>query len=328
MAKQSHEQLNALESFCVAGVAGVVSKTVSAPLERVKLMIQNQDEMMKQGILKERYKGITDCTVRVVQQEGVYHLWRGNLANCIRYVPTTGFNFMFKDKIQKFFATPKDAKKSRKLAADITAGAFAGSLSLLFVYPLDYARTRLAADAIDNKGGQRHYKGLWSVWTKTFRADGAAGLYRGFPISVAGIFVYRGLFFGLYDFLKPIILGHDANFVKLFLLGYATTVVSECVSYPFDTVRRRMMMTSETAVKYNGAMDCAKQILVKEGVRSMFKGCGANILRGMAGAVVLACYDKFKDGYVHLRDRVTGKDTVATVATVDAKDDGKDDTKS
>ena len=65
-------------------------------------------------------------------------------------------------------------------------------------------------------------------------------------------------------------------------------------SYPIDTIRRRMMMTSGEAVKYSGSIDCAVQILQKEGVKSYFKGAGANVLRGIAGALVISGYDRLQ----------------------------------
>merc|ERR1712109_272343 len=93
-------------------------------------------------------------------------------------------------------------------------------------------------------------------------------------------------------------LGDDVPFIVSFGLGYAVTVTAGILSYPIDTIRRRMMMTSGAAVKYNGSLDCTMQILKNEGVTSLFKGAGANILRGMAGAGVLAGFDKLKKFYV------------------------------
>merc|ERR1711881_561098 len=117
-----------------------------------------------------------------------------------------------------------DASSARKFATNIASGGFAGTLSLLFVYSLDFARTRLAND---NKGadGKRQYNGLIDVYRKTLASDGIAGIYRGFVISAVGIFIYRGFYFGLYDSLKPILLPKDAGFLISFALGYAITVL-------------------------------------------------------------------------------------------------------
>jgi len=97
------KRLNAVENFVLSGAAAVISKTVSAPIERVKLLIQNQDEMIKAGRLDTPYKGPVDCFRRVSAEEGIAAFWKGNLANCIRYFPTQALNFMFKDEIKKTF---------------------------------------------------------------------------------------------------------------------------------------------------------------------------------------------------------------------------------
>jgi len=294
------KKLGFIENFMLAGVAAGVSKTAAAPIERVKLLVQNQDEMIKQGRLDKPYKGVIDCTQRVLKTEGVYPFWRGNLANVLRYFPTQALNFAFKDAIKAIFACPKDASNGRKFATNIASGGAAGTMSLLFVYSLDYARTRLANDA-KGKGGERQFNGLIDVYVKTLKSDGIQGLYRGFTISAVGIFIYRGMYFGMFDTLKPIFLGDSANVGLAFLLGWGVTVTAGLMSYPIDTIRRRMMMTSGGGVKYKGSVDCAVQIMKTEGFMSMMKGAGANILRGVAGAGVLAGFDKFQELYIKWR---------------------------
>jgi len=283
--------------FLMGGVSAAVSKTAAAPIERVKLLIQNQDEMIKQGRLDRPYKGIGECFARVTKEEGIISLWRGNLANVIRYFPTQALNFAFKDQFKRMFAVPKTAPYWKTFSANIASGGLAGASSLLFVYSLDYARTRLANDnKAAKKGGERQFNGLIDVYRKTLATDGIAGLYRGFVISAVGIVVYRGLYFGLYDSLKPIVLKGDMkdSLIGSFFLGWGITIGAGLASYPIDTVRRRMMMTSGQAVKYSGSIDCFAQILKSEGPASLFKGAGANILRAIAGAGVLAGYDKLQ----------------------------------
>jgi len=294
------KKLSFVENFLLAGVAAGVSKTAAAPIERIKLLVQNQDEMIKQGRLDKPYNGVVDCLRRVLATEGVYPLWRGNLANVLRYFPTQALNFAFKDSIKAIFATPKDASAQRKFATNIASGGAAGTLSLLFVYSLDYARTRLANDN-KSKTGTRQFNGLIDVYVKTLKSDGIQGLYRGFTISAVGIFIYRGMYFGLFDTLSPIIVGKDGNVGISFLLGWAVTVTAGLMSYPIDTIRRRMMMTSGGGVKYKGSVDCAMQIMKTEGFMSMMKGAGANILRGVAGAGVLAGFEKFQNLYIKWR---------------------------
>lgn len=295
-------KLGFAENFALSGVAAVISKTAAAPIERVKLLVQNQDEMIKQGKLTEPYKGVVDCTLRTLKTEGILPFWRGNLANCIRYFPTQALNFAFKDQIKAAFKQNKNDGYVINFSKNIASGGVAGAMSLCFVYSLDFARTKLANDTKSSKtGGAREYNGLVDVYRKTLKSDGFVGLYRGFVISCVGIIVYRGCYFGFYDSLKPILLGDDPSLLLSFLLGYGVTVTSGLISYPIDTIRRRMMMTSGQAVKYKGAVDCTVQIMKNEGAMSLMKGAGANILRGVAGAGVLAGFDKFKEVYVNFR---------------------------
>jgi len=284
--------------FLMGGVSAAVSKTAAAPIERVKLLIQNQDEMLKSGRLTEPYKGIADCFGRVIKEEGFVSLWRGNLANVLRYFPTQALNFAFKDYFKRMFNFRQDRDGYWKwFAGNLASGGAAGACSLFFVYSLDYARTRLANDNKSaKKGGSRQFNGLIDVYKQTLKTDGIQGLYRGFNISCVGIIVYRGLYFGMYDSLKPVVLTGNMkdSFFASFMLGWAITIGAGLASYPIDTIRRRMMMTSGEAVKYKSSYHAAVEIVKKEGTKSLFKGAGANVLRAIAGAGVLAGYDKLQ----------------------------------
>ncbi|PSR95401.1 ADP,ATP carrier protein, partial [Actinidia chinensis var. chinensis] len=222
--------------FLMGGVSAAVSKTAAAPIERVKLLIQNQDEMIKSGRLSEPYKGIGDCFKRTIADEGFGSLWRGNTANVIRYFPTQALNFAFKDYFKRLFNFKKDRDGYWKwFAGNLASGGAAGASSLLFVYSLDYARTRLANDAkAAKKGGERQFNGLIDVYRKTMQSDGIAGLYRGFNISCVGIIVYRGLYFGMYDSLKPVVLTGKMqdSFFASFALGWVITNGAGLASYP------------------------------------------------------------------------------------------------
>jgi len=94
-----------------------------------------------------RYTGIGNCFTRCIAEEGAGSLWRGNLANVLRYFPTQALNFAFKD-IYKTIFNPFDAKVNpvKFFFGNIMSGGMAGATSLCFVYPLDFCRTRLAAD--------------------------------------------------------------------------------------------------------------------------------------------------------------------------------------
>merc|ERR1719473_1643947 len=233
-----------LKDFLAGGVAGAVAKTATAPIERVKLLIQTQDANPKiiSGEVP-RYTGIVNCFTRVGSEQGFAAFWRGNTVNVIRYFPTQAFNFAFKDTIKGLF--PKYNPKSE-------FGMFFAT-------------------------------------------------YNGFGVSVVGIIAYRGPYFGVYDTLKeknPY--KKDKGFVGLFskfCIAQFTAIVAGFISYPFDTVRRRLQMQSDKPKEqwlYSGTVDCAIKIVKVEGIGAMFKGFAANVLRTLGGALVLVGYDEIK----------------------------------
>ncbi|KAL8278478.1 hypothetical protein RQP46_009168 [Phenoliferia psychrophenolica] len=260
-------------------------------------MLQNQGENLKSGRLTTPYKGIMDAGRRAVQEEGVLSLWRGNGANVLRYFPTQALNFAFKDSIKSRFSYKKSDGMPKFVAGNVASGAAAGAASSVFVYSLDYARTRLSADNKSAKhGGERQFKGIIDVYKQTLASDGIVGLYRGFGSSLVGICVYRGFYFGLYDSARDTLLVGPLrdSFLASFGIGWVVTTGAGLASYPFDTVRRRMMMTSGEKVHYKNMFDCFRQIVGGEGYGALYKGAGANILRGVAGAGVLSLYDVFQ----------------------------------
>jgi len=284
-----------LLDFIAGGVSAAISKTVVAPLERVKLLLQVQDA--HKSIPKDQqYKGIVDCFSRIQKEQGFLSFWRGNVVNVVRYFPTQALNFAFKDKYKQIFMN--GVRKDdfwRFFAANLAAGGAAGATSLAIVYPLDFARTRLGAD-VGKAAADREFKGLADCIKKSYKADGIIrGLYPGFISSVQGIIIYRAIYFGAYDTAKS---QFDApSFLTRFAIAQTVAASSVTVAYPFDTVRRRLMMMSGTEGEkmYKGTLDCWRKIVKDEGAKALFKGNFTNVLRSIGCALVLVGYDECID---------------------------------
>lgn len=285
-----------MKDFVAGGISAAISKTAVAPIERVKLLLQVQ-HASKQISVDQRYKGMVDCFVRIPKEQGFLAFWRGNMANVIRYFPTQALNFAFKDKYKQIFlgGVDKNTQFGRYFLGNLASGGAAGATSLCFVYPLDFARTRLAAD-IGKAGAEREFSGLGNCLTKIFKTDGLMGLYRGFGVSVQGIIIYRAAYFGFFDTAKGMLPDPKKTpFVVSWAIAQTVTTVAGIVSYPFDTVRRRMMMQSGRSDKmYKNTMDCWGKIYRTEGGNAFFKGAFSNVLRGTGGALVLVLYDEIK----------------------------------
>jgi solute carrier family 25 (adenine nucleotide translocator) protein 4/5/6/31 len=297
MATKKQEKPNVLVNLAAGGVSGAVSKTITAPLEKVKLAIQNQDSNPRilSGEMK-RYTGMGDCFKRHISELGATSLWRGNVANCVRYVPTAAFNLAFKDSIKGLF--PKYNKKTEFglfAGAQIASGALAGGLTNTLVYPLIYVRTVLGADL----GKVKKYKNMADAFKQTVAQGGFMSLYNGIGPSSVGIVVYRGAQFGLQDTIKAFN-PYQKDFTAIgvfskFVVAQIAVSFSGIAAYPFDTLQRRLQIEASKPKSeqiYDGMADCAKKILAKEGAGGFFKGALANILRGTGAAIVLVLYDE------------------------------------
>merc|ERR1712187_901413 len=284
----------------IGGVSGAVAKTLMAPIERVKILMQTQDSNPK--ILsgeEKRYSSLADCFRRVQAEQGFNAFWRGNLVNCIRYAPQQGSALAFNDAIKRMM--PKYNPKTdyyKDFASKLFAGGLAGGAANVVCYPFDFARTRLASDVGAGKG---QFNGIMDCIMKTVNQGGITGLYRGSAVTVAGAFVYRGGQLGLFGQIM------DMNpykqdkgvvgIVAAFVCATVARTVTTPFNYPFDTVRRRMMLDSEKPAAerlYSSGVNCFFKVMQTEGFGGMYKGLVPELFRGIGGPLVLTAYDRIK----------------------------------
>nr|XP_038033179.1 ADP/ATP translocase 3-like [Anas platyrhynchos] len=256
----------------------------------------------KQIAADKQYKGIIDCVVRIPKEQGVLSFWRGNLANVIRYFPTQALNFAFKDKYKQVFLGGVDQHTHvwRYFAGNLASGGAAGATSLCFVYPLDFARTPAWQLMFGKAGAGREFSGLGGLSSQKSPSlmvcvactKGSMSLSR-----ASSSIELPTLESTIQQNLRMLPDPRNTHIVISWMIAQTVTAVAGVVSYPFDTVRRRMMMQSGRKgadIMYSGTIDCWRKIARDEGGKAFFKGAWSNVLRGMGGAFVLVLYDEFK----------------------------------
>ncbi|MBA0777682.1 hypothetical protein Gotri_005673 [Gossypium trilobum] len=181
-------------------------------------------------------------------------------------------------------------------SANFIAGAAAGCTTLILIYPLDIAHTRLAADI--GRSNVRQFRGIYHFLSTIREKDGIQGIYRGLPASLQGMIVHRGLYFGGFDTIKEILSEEsktELTLWKRWVVAQAVTTSAGLLSYPLDTVRRRMMMQSGLEQPmYHSTLHCWKTIYRTEGVSSFYRGALSNIFRSTGAAAILVLYDEVK----------------------------------
>lgn len=301
--KKAKKQVTAqslLNDLLLGGFVGAIAKTAMAPVERVKLLMQTMESNpdVISGKIKP-YSGIGDCFARVRAEQGMKAFWRGNLVNCLRYAPQQGSALAFNDVLNDLF--PNYSSKTdfwKSFGVKLFSGGLAGAIANTICFPFDFARTRLASDV---KAGKGQFNGIADCIASTVKSQGITGLYTGWSVTVAGAFVYRAGQLGCFKQIQDLnpykndkgVLGGVSAFVAV---TTARTVIMP-FNYPFDTVRRRMMLQSEKPKAerlYKGSVDCFVKVLQKEGFKGMYKGLVPELFRGVGGSLVIVIYDRIK----------------------------------
>jgi len=279
------------------GGAGAISRTAMAPLERVKVLLQVQEVSLVPP--QDRYKGLLDCLVRIPREQGFLAYWRGNGVNVARMIPNSAIKFTTFDIYKKWAFPDGETSYSswelywRKMAC----GGLSGISTILPVYPMDLARTRLTADV----AAKRQYHGLYDCLKKTVDAEGVLGLYKGLFISLAGIIPYLAISLAMYDTLKDVTKKSKSRFWSspfgLVTLGSISAVISQTVAYPMDTVRRHMQVSGAIGQesRYSGTWNCITTIFKTTGVKGFYRGVVANGVRAAPQTgIEFASYDMIK----------------------------------
>lgn len=290
-----------LRGLACGGGASTIAKTVTAPLERVKILLQTQNLVM-QDPAQPKYSGIGATLHRVRTEQGIRSLWRGNLTNCARIMPTYALRFSLFETYQKWFqklAGPDSG--ALPLHLQLASGGLSGATTVLVCHPLDLLRTRMAADLRpENKRLHTH---ILSSGRQVVRAEGVLGLYKGLVISVVEITPYVTISLGGYNHLKTLVPEQYDNVGVKLLLGWVSGLSGSLTCYPMDTVKRTLMLDGSSVTggrnRFNGSIiRCVRQLHSEHGVLGFYRGCGVNAFKsGPATALTFVANDLLRAAF-------------------------------
>lgn len=276
-----------IASFIPGGIAGALSRTLSAPFERVKVLYQVQGP----GTLSYN-EGIFKTLAKIWREEGFKGFLRGNGINCIRVFPYSAVQYATYQNMKMYFLSHSPQSKDLTSAQKLFSGAVAGTLSVLATYPMDLVKTRLSIQTASLKNLQKSRvdstkikpPGIFKSLITIYRTEGGLkSLYRGFLPTVLGVAPYTSLSFTFYESLKQLIPAHEDNLISKLVMGGFSGACAQTLIYPFDLLRRRFqvasMGNSELGFKYNSISHAFVTIVKTEGLKGLYKGLTLNLFK-------------------------------------------------
>ncbi|XP_015591124.1 ADP/ATP translocase 1-like [Cephus cinctus] len=297
-------------SFLISGVLATTFKTLFAPIERVKLILQTQTSSRQMAQEhKKAYTGFVNAIVRLPKEQGFFSLWRGNLTNICRYFPTQSVNFSLYDVYYEgliHFFRPK-TKKGQDILSFL-AGGSVGFTSCILLYPLTFCTTRIAVDVGDGRIIKREFNNLPHCLRKVYKTDGYKGFYQGVACSSVGMFIYRSAYFGIYTSAKRIYTNDpfDSNerilhapFLVSLLFAQLASSISMILAYPLDTIARQAMLhTGQGLELYATLRMVGGKIMQRDGPVGFYRGMFTNLLTTISGSLILVTHDLAKEFYI------------------------------
>ncbi|XP_052171889.1 probable envelope ADP,ATP carrier protein, chloroplastic [Diospyros lotus] len=267
--------------FAAGAISGAVAKTVTAPLDRIKLLMQTHGlraghEGAKQGI------GFIEAFTLIGKQEGIQGYWKGNLPQVMRIIPYSAVQLFAYDAYKRLFRG-KDGELS--VSGRLAAGACAGMTSTFVTYPLDVLRLRLAVEP--------GCKTMSEVALNMLREEGLASFYSGLGPSLIGIAPYIAMNFCIFDLMKKSLPEkYQKRTGSSLVTALLSATLSTLVCYPLDTVRRQMQMKG---TPYKTVLDAFPGIVARDGLIGLYRGFVPNALKSLPNSSIkLTTFDAVK----------------------------------
>ena len=299
-----------LRTFVAGGIAGAVSRTCTAPLDRIKMLAQEgrlQQWTMPHPTVQSAMKGPCDMQRMVIFARHVYFhdgalaFWKGNGVNCLKAGPEQAVAFA----ARQFYLSSVAVDPSRpSFGENFVVGAAAGCTAQTLLYPMEVVKTRMA---VDNHG---EYNGIADCIMQSFRRGGIRDLYRGMFANMAGILPHRGLemgsFFSMDQAATQAYGGAPPLYVTM-VCSFIASLFSQILTYPLNLARTRLQTQGVNGRPrlYNGLFHCLATIVRKDGPKGLFVGLLPNMLKAVPASMLM--YITFRRVQLHL-DEIAHRD--------------------
>ncbi|XP_019179822.1 PREDICTED: mitochondrial thiamine pyrophosphate carrier-like isoform X1 [Ipomoea nil] len=304
-------------------ISGGISRTVTSPLDVIKIRFQVQLEPTVQWALlrkdlyqSSKYTGMVQAAKDIFREEGLPGFWRGNVPALLMVMPYTAIQFTVLHKFKTFASGSSKSDDHINLSPYLSyiSGALAGCAATVGSYPFDLLRTILAS-----QGEPKIYPNMRAAFVDILKTRGIRGLYSGLSPTLVEIVPYAGLQFGTYDTFKRWAMAWNhrrspntsysddgLSSFQLFICGLASGTCAKAVCHPLDVVKKRFQIGGlQRHARYGARVehhayrnmyDALRRILIQEGWAGLYKGIVPSIVKAApAGAVTFVAYEFTSD---------------------------------
>lgn len=274
-------EFKARHPIVVSALYKTVSTTFFAPIGVATLRLQCQGE------LKDHtpYKGTFSVFSRIIKEEGFRHLYKGNTIDVSKLLLAGAADFCLGLLFKRiFFFDPKSTGYWKAFIFTNISDLAVDTCTYSLIYPVEFVHTRYVNDI-----GKKRFSGIRDIYTQIKTKEGFRGLYRGFLAGLLGILLVHVTYTGLSELgSKCFSAAIRKRPILRKFLEFGVSMISGLAVYPFNVIRRRIIMTAGEEEKYEGVVDCKRKIVEKEGVRGLFSGVGVSLAFGAVSMGVVA----------------------------------------
>ncbi|KAK4128822.1 mitochondrial carrier [Parathielavia appendiculata] len=304
-----------LQVTAAGATAGLISRFIIAPLDVVKIRLQLQTHSLSDPLSTRDlqggpiYKGTLPTLRHILRHEGIPGLWKGNVPAELLYVCYSAVQFATYRTTTQLLHGALGPETLPQSAESFIAGAVGGAAATAATYPLDLLRTRFAA-----QGNDKVYTSLARAIAQIHREEGPRGFFRGLGPGLAQIVPYMGVFFAVYETLRPHLSGLELPFSSGgAVAGTVASVLAKTGTFPLDLVRKRIQVQGPTRGRYvhknipeyyGGTVGAVRTILRNEGFRGLYRGLTVSLVKAApASAVTMWTYERALRFYTGLGQR-------------------------
>ncbi|KAL6463752.1 hypothetical protein MHYP_G00281430 [Metynnis hypsauchen] len=269
------------------GGAGAVSRTCTAPLDRLKVLMQVHAS-------RSNTMCITGGFSQMIREGGVRSLWRGNGINVLKIAPESAIKFMAYEQIKRLIGSNQE---TLGILERLVAGSLAGAIAQSSIYPMEVLKTRLAL------GRTGQYSGIVDCAKHIFQKEGLAAFYKGYIPNMLGIIPYAGIDLAVYETLKNSWLQRfatdsaDPGVFVLLACGTMSSTCGQLASYPLALVRTRMQAQA-ASLEGGPQMSMSglfRHIVRTEGAMGLYRGLAPNFMKVIpAVSISYVVYENLK----------------------------------